>query len=87
MKKPHLAIALTLAFLPCVYAAQATMKLKRSLGPDLSLSDCLLSIYTERVDLGSLSLPVPKLSCTAKGREYVWLPSRNAWQGPIKTGC
>lgn len=85
-------MALTLAFLPCAYAAQAGMKLKRSLGPDRSLSDCSFSVYTERVELGPLSLPLPKVSCTAKEREFVWLPTRNAWepftwQGKFKIGC
>ena len=92
MKKHHLGVAAALLFLPLAYAAQAGMKLKRTLGPDVSLSDCRFSVYTERADLGALSLPLPKISCMATPKrnvplEYVWLPTRNAWQGPIKTGC
>ena len=92
MKKRRFALAFALILLPGAYTAQAAMKLKRALGPEVSLSNCSFTVYSERMELGAISLPVPRISCVASPRlhaalEYVWTPSRNRWEGPVKTGC
>ena len=83
MKKAHVAVALTLVLLPCAYAAQAGMKLKRLLDPT-PLSECNVSVCTERESLGAISLPIPKVICMGKPKNnthtlYVWTPTQNAW--------
>ena len=84
MKKHRIALAFALILLPSAYTAQATMKLKRTLGPGTSLSVHRFSLYMERLQLGALSVPMPLISYQMdaplwQSGEVVWSPSRNAW--------